>query len=620
MATGETPVPAMGSVWLETYGCQMNVSDSEIIRSILLQAGYSMAESPDNADILLTNTCAIREGAEAKIWARLSQWKSLAADRARQHRAEAGEGQPAANPTSSPADAAAPPTYTKPLVGVLGCMAERLKDELLSSDSGVDLVVGPDAYRDLPTLLFALSYAEAGQQAMNVQLSSEETYADIRPVRDSPNSVHAFVSIMRGCNNMCSYCIVPFTRGRERSRQLQTIVSEAQQLADQGVKEIVLLGQNVNSYHDKATVLDDSATTAYMPSSPGFGNMFNLRDGQGVRFTELLDHVTAAVPEVRVRFTSPHPKDFPMELLQLMAERPNLCNQVHLPAQSGSTKILHDMRRLYSREAYLELAHSMREIVPNVALSSDFITGFCGETDEDHAATIDLMNQVQYEQAFMFAYSMRDRTHAAHKLEDDVPQAVKLQRLQEVIATFSTHALARNIADIGELAVVLVEGSSKRSQPGRPTWTGRTDNNKRCILADMPVAASWDAVHSQGIASGWLAGTGAAAPTAAAASGLAPAGTPAFDQWDATVPGLASSAVSSTRQLQRGDYVVARVFNAGVRSLYAVPLAATTLAEAAAHGILPSPSNSRGAEARLVADAAWRNWAHMQDGAGIDMA
>ncbi|CAE7246958.1 Cdk5rap1, partial [Symbiodinium sp. KB8] len=389
------------SVYLETYGCQMNVSDSEIVLAVLQSAGYERCEEAESADVILTNTCAIRENAEAKIWQRLGAFKNMKARRKK------GE---------------------RPVVGVLGCMAERLKTQLLESDKSVDLVVGPDAYRDLPNLITLVTGgasqedvedavhagskrrvsrgavpAGGGLAAINVQLSADETYADIAP----------------------------------RSRDVSSICREVAQLGEQGYKEVVLLGQNVNSYRDASTPSDAAISGPYAKggdtdTASGFSNLYNARGGGGVRFTELLER-----------------------LLQLMNERPNLCKQVHLPAQSGSTSVLRSMRRLYTREAYLELAHRIRETVPGVALSSDFIAGFCGESEADHEDTLSLLEQVGYEQGFLFAYSLRERTHAAHKLEDDVPQDTKLRRLREIIDVFNVRARQRHVAEVGKRVVVL---------------------------------------------------------------------------------------------------------------------------------------------------------------------
>lgn len=484
---------------LKTYGCQMNVSDSDIVRSVLLGAGgadgtrYEETHDEMDADVLLTNTCAIRENAESKVWHRLRELRARDAKFPLEwSSAEAMEG-----------------PRRKRVIGVLGCMAERLKEDMFK-DGTADLIAGPDAYRDLPRLIstlspWGLSSKDIGgapsdddpvQGAINVQLSLDETYADVTPVRANPGEVSAFVSVMRGCNNMCSYCVVPFTRGRERSRELESIVAEATSLYQtERVKEVVLLGQNVNSYHDKS----DGARLArpspeglgrmeerefgYRTSNDGFTNMFKLRGGAGYYFADLVEAVSDISPEVRVRFTSPHPKDYPPELLQLMADRPNVCNQLHMPAQSGSSSVLQRMRRGYTREAYLTLLDDVRATIPDVAISSDFISGFCGETEEEHRDTLDLMGRVAYDQAYMFAYSMRGKTHAHRSMTDDVPIDVKMRRLNEVIKLFRTKVQERNDAtEVGRIRLVLVEGESKRSRLGHRGMSGRTDQNKRIIF------------------------------------------------------------------------------------------------------------------------------------------
>jgi MiaB/RimO family radical SAM methylthiotransferase len=363
-------------------------------------------------------------------------------------------------------------------------MAERLKEGILQ-DGLADLVVGPDAYRELPSLVSQLLSDDDIEQAVNVQLSLEETYADVTPVRRNPDDVSAFVSVMRGCNNMCSFCVVPFTRGRERSRPFESIINEVKYLVEiEGIKEIVLLGQNVNSYHDKSeAAVAAKPANEYTTSNDGFSNLFRLRGGSGYYFSDLVEAVSDISPELRVRFTSPHPKDYPPELLQLMAERANVCNQLHMPAQSGSSSVLQRMRRGYTREAYLQLLDDVKSTIPDVAISSDFIVGFCGETPEEHQDTLTLMEQVQYEQAFMFAYSMRGKTHAHRKMQDDVPEEVKQARLQQVIDTFRTQVQRRNDeVEVGRLRLVLVEGPAKRSTPENPTWSGRTDQNKRIVF------------------------------------------------------------------------------------------------------------------------------------------
>ena len=444
--------------WIESYGCAMNSSDSEVVASLLRTAGHSPSPSLDEAGLILVNTCAIRDNAEAKIWQRLAYFNSLKKSRRR----------------SFP-----------PLVGVLGCMAERLKDKLLDEDA-VDLVCGPDAYRDLPRLVDTSS---TGQKEANTRLSMEETYADIVPTRTA-GSAGAFVSIMRGCNAMCSYCIVPFTRGRERSRPLASIIAEVQNLIDDksssSVKEVVLLGQNVNGYHD---VSSESAAkypeSVGYKTSPGFESLYLSRkmEAPGARFVHLLSELSALSPELRIRFTSPHPKDFPNDVLDLIAQRPNICSSLHLPAQSGSNSVLKRMRRGYTRESYLALVQRARAVIPNVTISTDLITGFCGETESEHQETLDLMREVQYDQAFMFAYSNRETTHAARTMTDDVPEATKLRRLQEVIDVFRAGVVDKNRkVEWGAFRLVLVEGPATRSTREKPMLTGRTDGNKRVVF------------------------------------------------------------------------------------------------------------------------------------------
>ena len=402
------------SVFIETYGCQMNVSDTEVVRALLNEAGYARAMAADSADVVLINTCAIREGAEAKIWNRLRELRAIGS-RDRRTRAERGD----------------PPR----LVGVLGCMGERLKGKLLEAERLAHVVCGPDAYRSLPRLL---AQAGTGQPSLDVALSIDETYADVAPVREGRDGVSAFVSVMRGCNNMCSYCIVPFTRGRERSRPGASIMAEVDRLAEEGYKEVTLLGQNVNSYADssegassplpelregfKAKVVAAPPrtltrrrrlTARVSPHATRMCLVAQVPPAKGdTRFAEMISVLAEKHPEMRFRFTSPHPKDFPDPLLHAIAEHPNVCNSLHIPAQSGSTAVLEAMRRGYSRETYLTLVERVRELLPGAALSSDFISGYCGETAEDHEQTLSLLREVRFEKAFMFAYSMREKTHA----------------------------------------------------------------------------------------------------------------------------------------------------------------------------------------------------------------
>jgi tRNA-2-methylthio-N6-dimethylallyladenosine synthase len=369
------------------------------------------------ADIILVNTCSIRENAETKVWNRLKEFRGLKSQK------------------------------ESLTVGVLGCMAERIKDQIIEEEQLVDIVVGPDAYRDIPRLI---EEVEDGRKAVNVLLSLEETYADIAPVRTTGNGVSAFVSIMRGCDNMCSFCVVPFTRGRERSRPIESILTEIQQLSDEGYKEVTLLGQNVNSYKDGLNT-----------------------------FTTLMDRASRINPEIRFRFSSPHPKDFPDDLLYLIAERPNLCNYIHIPAQAGSDSMLERMRRPYTRDQYLALIQKMKSIIPGCSLSTDIIAGFCGETEEEHQQTLSLMKEVEYDLAYMFAYSERERTLAYRKFEDDVPEEVKKRRLSEIISQQMSIQHSRNKAEIGNRHIVLVEGTSKRSED---QLSGRTDTNKMVVF------------------------------------------------------------------------------------------------------------------------------------------
>ncbi|KAG7478072.1 hypothetical protein MATL_G00076520 [Megalops atlanticus] len=436
-------------VYFETYGCQMNVNDTEIAWSILQKKGYLRTSEPSQADVILLVTCSIREKAEQTIWNRL---KHLTALKMRRSKVNA------------------------PLkIGILGCMAERLKTELLEREKLVDVLAGPDAYRDLPRLL---ALADGGQRASNVLLSLEETYADVMPVHHTPQGHSAYVSIMRGCDNMCSYCIVPFTRGRERSRPASSILEEIRILSDQGVKEVTLLGQNVNSYRDMSEEQFCGPEPVHL--SRGFSTVYRARRG-GLRFADLLDRVSQINPDMRVRFTSPHPKDFPDEVLQLIQERGNICKQIHLPAQSGSSRVLQAMRRGYTREAYLDLVANIRKIIPGVSLSSDFITGFCGETEEDHQQTLSLLREVRYNVGFLFAYSMRKKTHAFHRLQDDVPAEVKQRRLEELTTVFRGEAAKLNASLIGSTQLILVEGVSKRSAQ---ELCGRNDGNLKVIFPD----------------------------------------------------------------------------------------------------------------------------------------
>ena len=404
-------------LFIETYGCQMNVGDTEIIISLLQQHGYRYTEQQAEADVILINTCSVRDNAEQRIWGRLSEMRRLKKQK---------------------------PSL---VVGIVGCMAERLKEELLRAETGVDIVAGPDAYRDLPNLL---RHAEAGQKGANVLLSMEETYAEIAPVRIDKNGVSGFISIMRGCNNFCSYCVVPYTRGRERSRDAETILAEARQLFANGYREVTLLGQNVNSYC--------------------WGE---------VDFPELMRRVAELSPLLRVRFATSHPKDMSDKLLEVMASKPNICRAIHLPAQSGSTSMLERMNRKYTREWYLDRIAAIRRYMPDCAITTDLIAGFAGETEEEHQATLSLMREVGYDFAYMFKYSERPGTFAQRNLGDDVPEEVKSRRLQEIIALQNELGLESYRRDVGKEFEVLVEGESRRN---KAQLFGRTSQNKVVVF------------------------------------------------------------------------------------------------------------------------------------------
>ncbi|MGP1535983.1 tRNA (N6-isopentenyl adenosine(37)-C2)-methylthiotransferase MiaB [Bacteroides heparinolyticus] len=408
-------------LFIETYGCQMNVADSEVIASIMQMAGYSVAETLEEADAVFMNTCSIRDNAEQKILNRLEFFHSLRKKR------------------------------RGLIVGVLGCMAERVKDDLITNHH-VDLVVGPDAYLTLPELIAAV---EAGEKAMNVQLSTTETYRDVIPSRICGNHISGFVSIMRGCNNFCTYCIVPYTRGRERSRDVESILNEVADLVAKGYKEVTLLGQNVNSYR------------------------FERPDGTVVGFPALLRIVAEAAPGVRVRFTTSHPKDMSDETLQVIADMPNVCRHIHLPVQSGSSRILKLMNRKYTREWYSERVAAIRRIIPDCGLSTDIFSGFHSETEEDHRLSLSLMEECGYDAAFMFKYSERPGTYASKHLPDDVPEEVKVRRLNEIIALQNRLSAEANARCVGQTYEVLVEGVSKRS---RDQLFGRTEQNRVVVF------------------------------------------------------------------------------------------------------------------------------------------
>lgn len=460
----EVPLPPRGRIYHETYGCQMNVNDMEIVLAIMKNSGYTdIVQDPESAEVIFINTCAIRDNAEQRVWQRLNyfwflkrQWKNNVA----QGRAQ---------------------SVHPPKVVVLGCMAERLKDKILDADKMVDVVCGPDAYRDLPRLLEEVDY---GQKGINTLLSLEETYADISPVRISKNSISAFVSVMRGCNNMCSFCIVPFTRGRERSRPVDSIVKEVGELWEAGVKEVTLLGQNVNSYNDASGVEKDVEPGANWELSEGFSSMSKVKT-MGLRFADLLGRLSIEFPEMRFRYTSPHPKDYPDDLLYLMRDRYNICKCIHMPAQSGNSEVLQRMRRGYTREAYLDLVEKIRRIIPDVALTSDFICGFCGETEEEHADTLSLIKAVRYDMAYMFAYSMREKTHAHRNYVDDVPEDIKQRRLTEMIETFRESTGQCFDSQIGTIQLVLVEGPNKRAPDTE--LIGKSDKGHRVSFKISPL-------------------------------------------------------------------------------------------------------------------------------------
>lgn len=409
-------------LFIETYGCQMNVADSEVVASIMEMAGYAVTENIEEADAILLNTCSIRDNAEQKIVSRLQYLASLRRRR-----------------------------RSRLIVGVIGCMAERVKESLINNH-GVDLVAGPDSYLDLPNLFAAV---EAGEKAINVELSTTETYRDIIPSRITGNRVSGFISIMRGCNNFCSYCIVPYTRGRERSREAQSILNELADLRAKGFKEVTLLGQNVNSY--------------------------NYKDAEGntTDFASLLAMVAEAAPDMRVRFTTSHPKDMSDEIIATIARYPNVCNHIHLPVQSGSNSVLKDMNRRYTREWYLDRIAAIRRAIPDCGISTDMFTGFYNETEEDFQLTLDLMREVGFDASFMFKYSERPGTMASKHMPDNVPEDVKIDRLNRMIALQNELSLESNRKDIGKEFDVLVEGISKRS---KEQFVGRTQQNKTCVF------------------------------------------------------------------------------------------------------------------------------------------
>ncbi len=411
----------MKKLYIETYGCQMNVADSEVVAAILSDE-YEITHAQEEADLILINTCSVRDNAEQRIRKRLRELKSF------KNKKE----------------------HLK--IGLLGCMAERIKERLLDEESTLDFIAGPDAYRSLPRLISESSYK---QPAFDVMLSTTETYDEIEPVRYDTNGVSAFISIMRGCNNFCTYCVVPYTRGRERSRNPQTILREAQTALDNGYKEVTLLGQNVNSYH------------------------WEDETGKVTNFAQLMALVAQLSPQLRVRFATSHPKDISDELIETIARYPNLCKYIHLPVQAGSNTMLKRMNRVYTREYYLDRIATIRRLIPDCAIATDIIAGFCGETEEDHQATLSLMREVGYDYAYMFKYSVREGTMAAKKFEDDVPDEVKSRRLEEIIALQQELSYQSNLKDVGKSFEILVEGVSKRSDK---QLFGRNSQNKVIIF------------------------------------------------------------------------------------------------------------------------------------------
>ena len=411
----------MKQLFIETYGCQMNVADSEVVASVMKMAGYELCDDIKDADAVFLNTCSVRDKAEQRIIHRL---EALHAEQKQGRRL---------------------------ILGVLGCMAERVKERLLE-EHYADLVAGPDAYLTLPDLI---AQVEAGHKAINIELSNSETYRDIIPERFCGSNLSGFVSIMRGCNNFCHYCIVPYTRGRERSRDIQSILQEVRDLRDKGYKEVTLLGQTVNSYN------------------------FVPEDGEAIKFPELLRRVAREVPELRIRFTSSHPKDMSDDTLHVIAEEPNVCRHIHLAVQSGSNTVLKAMNRKYTREWYLERVAAIRRIIPDCGLSTDIFAGYCGETEEDHQQSLSLMRECAYDSAFMFKYSERPGTYAARNLKDDVPEETKIRRLNELIALQNELSAASNRKDVGKIVEVLAEGPSKRS---REQLCGRTEQNKMVVF------------------------------------------------------------------------------------------------------------------------------------------
>lgn len=423
VAADIAPESATRNLYIETYGCAMNLADSEVVASIMADKGFKTTTDIQQADVVFVNTCSIRDNAEAHVWGRLREIK---------HQKKTNPGM---------------------IVGVLGCMAERLKNDLLEKEQIIDIVVGPDAYRDIPRLI---EQVEDGQKAMNVLLSREETYAEIVPVRLSSNGVSAFISIMRGCDNMCSFCVVPFTRGRERSRDPESIVNEAKELYNQGYKEVTLLGQNVDSYK-----MEDEN-----------GNII-------CTFAQLLEKVALIGPDLRVRFTSSHPKDISDEVLYTIKKYDNVCNYIHFPMQSGNSRVLKMMNRTYDREWFKMRLDKIREVIPDCGISTDVITGFCTETEEEHQDTLSLFDYGKFDFAFMYKYSERSGTLAARRYKDDIPEEVKGRRLSEIIDLQHKNSIFKNNSEIGTTHIVLIEGTSKKSELDAK---GRNDQNKIVIF------------------------------------------------------------------------------------------------------------------------------------------
>ncbi|MEK6153412.1 tRNA (N6-isopentenyl adenosine(37)-C2)-methylthiotransferase MiaB [Flavobacteriaceae bacterium 3-367] len=417
-------------LYIESYGCQMNFSDSEIVASILAKEGFNTTQELADADLVLVNTCSIREKAELTVRKRLEKFNAIKKQK----------------------------PHMK--VGVLGCMAERLKSKLLEEEKIVDMVVGPDAYKDLPNLIQEI---DEGRNAVNVILSKDETYGDVAPVRLNSNGVTAFVSITRGCDNMCTFCVVPFTRGRERSRDPQSIIGEVNDLWEKGYREVTLLGQNVDSYLWYGGGLKKD-----------FDGASQMQRATAVNFSLLLEMVAKAQPKMRIRFSTSNPQDMTLDVIETMAKYNNICNYIHLPVQSGSDRILKAMNRLHTREEYFELIDNIRRIIPDCAISQDMIAGFPTETEEDHKDTLSLMEYVKYDFGFMFAYSERPGTLAARKLEDDIPEAIKKRRLTEIIDLQRAHGLFRTQQHLGKVEEVLIEGTSKKSDAH---WMGRNSQN-----------------------------------------------------------------------------------------------------------------------------------------------